>query len=244
MDKDQVSRYKEAYCIGSELPLIEIFIIDGVLYLVDGFHRITALDQIAVEKAQVDFSVMAQVRTGTWAEAEIFAADANVRHGYPLSKRRYSGRCTQVSAQHCTLLRRDRAAPNIHHTTVLRLDRKEKIRSTAAETVTYERSDEGEVVVKQIETAAAPGDAGAVAGAPAGELRRSRSMSSAASSVIRWTRRGSASHAIRSLAKTQSRFGSGFPAGTGPSPIGRPNRWPSTRMRRWPRRWLHRSENC
>lgn len=167
VDKDQVSRYKEAYEIGSDLPLIEIFIIDGVLYLVDGFHRITALDQIAVEKAQVDFSVMARVRTGTWAEAEIFAADANVRHGYPLSKediqaaaRRY---LRNTALSYAEIGRR----LNIHHTTVLRLDRKEKIRSTAAETVTYERSDEGEVVVKQIETAAAPGDAGAPAGATA-----------------------------------------------------------------------------
>lgn len=154
VDNDQVLRYKFAYETGVELPLIELFLIENALYDVDGFHRISALDLIAQEKGMSDYSLMARVRTGTWAQAEVFAAEANLHHGVHLkpediqeAARRYLRNTTLSYTEIARRL-------NVHHTTVMRLDRREKIRTTSVELIEYPEGDDeaGEPVVKTIES--------------------------------------------------------------------------------------------
>jgi len=63
--------------LGEHFPPIDVFRIDGTVYVADGFHRLRAARMIGRE------SILAEVHEGSRRDAIIFAALSNVRHGLP-----------------------------------------------------------------------------------------------------------------------------------------------------------------
>jgi len=73
-----VRQYAEAMQAGAEFPPVTLAHIDGSLYLVDGWHRVTA----ALTNNQ--YLIWADVSEMTFDEARWYAAKANTEHGLPL----------------------------------------------------------------------------------------------------------------------------------------------------------------
>ncbi len=80
LDKQLVARYKDEYEIIIRQAPISVFDTPSGLYLVDGFHRITAASQLNKE------TISAIVSHGSVQDAYAAACLANLRHGKPLSK--------------------------------------------------------------------------------------------------------------------------------------------------------------
>lgn len=74
-------RYAALIKNGVELPPVDVALMDGVLYLVDGFHRVRALKEAGRCR------VKAVVKPMTWPEAVKMAVQANTKHGIPLKKK-------------------------------------------------------------------------------------------------------------------------------------------------------------
>ena len=75
LDGDTVEDYAARYTEGAEMPAITLFHDDGVYWLADGFHRVTAAGKARRE------TILADVREGTRHDALMFAAAANTGHG-------------------------------------------------------------------------------------------------------------------------------------------------------------------
>jgi hypothetical protein len=79
MDQDAISEYADVIFTGGTLPAVDIFTVSvegaPVNYLVDGFHRHAAFKKLGI------MDLPANVHTGTYAEAMVFAAGANRGHG-------------------------------------------------------------------------------------------------------------------------------------------------------------------
>ncbi|MFP6862575.1 ParB N-terminal domain-containing protein [Pseudomonas sp.] len=74
-----VNRYASAIKAGADMPPLQVALVDGVHILVDGFHRAAAYE--ALGYAEVDASVIEATRDNAlW-----MAAEANTRHGLPLT---------------------------------------------------------------------------------------------------------------------------------------------------------------
>ena len=80
LDPRTVKRYEDAMRMGQEFPAVQAFSVDGVLYLVDGFHRYAA----AKLSGTLDRLEVVVSGHGTWDEARWCAFEANRRHGLPL----------------------------------------------------------------------------------------------------------------------------------------------------------------
>ena len=76
-----VNRYASAIKAGADMPPLQVALVDGVHVLVDGFHRAAAYE--ALEYDEVDVSVTEATRDNAlW-----MAAEANTRHGLPLTSK-------------------------------------------------------------------------------------------------------------------------------------------------------------
>lgn len=75
LDESTVADYAETMQSGKRLPPVVVFTDGKALWLVDGFHRVEAARTIGRH------SVVADVRTGTYADALKFALGANANHG-------------------------------------------------------------------------------------------------------------------------------------------------------------------
>lgn len=73
-----VDHYRQLYRVGTEMPPVEVALVDGTMILVDGWHRATALKALGQEMIEATVTKM------TRQEARWKAADANSRHGLPL----------------------------------------------------------------------------------------------------------------------------------------------------------------
>lgn len=73
-----VRQYSEAMQAGAEFPAVTLAHIDGSLYLVDGWHRVSAA------LANNQYLIWADVSEMTFDEARWYAAKANTEHGLPL----------------------------------------------------------------------------------------------------------------------------------------------------------------
>ncbi len=80
LNKAAISRYKEAYKFGHALPPIRVADVDGMLILIDGWHRLTALRELAIPHVNAEITPMER------ADALWEASIANANHGVPLSK--------------------------------------------------------------------------------------------------------------------------------------------------------------
>ena len=76
LDRDTVAEYCERYQAGLHLPPVDVFMVDGEFYLVDGFHRLAA-----ARKALEGFLDVRVVGEGTLEEARWYALKANLTHG-------------------------------------------------------------------------------------------------------------------------------------------------------------------
>ncbi|WP_394561819.1 ParB/RepB/Spo0J family partition protein [Aquipseudomonas alcaligenes] len=74
-----VNRYASAIKAGADMPPLQVALVDGVHILVDGFHRAAAYEALGYD--EVDVSVIEATRDNAlW-----MAAEANTRHGLPLT---------------------------------------------------------------------------------------------------------------------------------------------------------------
>ena len=78
MDQRTVNSYARAMTMDREFPPVTVAHVGGALYLVDGWHRVAAVE---VNKGE---TVEARVEVMTWAEAQRVAFTANLEHGLPL----------------------------------------------------------------------------------------------------------------------------------------------------------------
>lgn len=78
LDAGAIKRYEGVYRADGEMPPVHVAKVDGVHVLVDGWHRLTALENLGINKVQ------AKVTTTTRDEALWLAARANLEHGVPL----------------------------------------------------------------------------------------------------------------------------------------------------------------
>jgi hypothetical protein len=77
LDPETIERYAES---SEDLPPVTVFDVDGQWLLADGFHRHAAF------VSQNRPKIPAQVLAGSYNEALIFAAGANLTHGLPLRR--------------------------------------------------------------------------------------------------------------------------------------------------------------
>lgn len=80
LDQPTIRRYVGVYTSGKEMPPVRVAKVKGVPVLVDGWHRVAALESMNIGE------VTAVVSTMTRSEALWVAADANMGHGKPLTK--------------------------------------------------------------------------------------------------------------------------------------------------------------
>lgn len=78
MNRGKVQEYARAMVAGVEFEPVTVADVKGVLYLTDGWHRVAALE------ANGEAEVTAEVHAMTWAEAQMAAFTANLKHGLPL----------------------------------------------------------------------------------------------------------------------------------------------------------------
>jgi hypothetical protein len=81
LDQGTIAKYASAYKAGTALPPIKVAMVDGrVPTVIDGWHRIAALKRL--NQIRVMAEVIPQVSR---QEALWLAAEANLRHGLPLT---------------------------------------------------------------------------------------------------------------------------------------------------------------
>lgn len=81
LDKSTIQRYAAVYRAGKEMPPIKVAKVNGAPVVVDGWHRLAALESIG--RTEVE----AEIVTATEKEARWLAAEANLSHGLPLKRR-------------------------------------------------------------------------------------------------------------------------------------------------------------
>lgn len=78
LDEGTVKRYVGVYRSGKSMPPVKVAKVNGVPVLVDGWHRVAALERMGTAEVEAEVSTM------TRQEAEWAAAFANMEHGKPL----------------------------------------------------------------------------------------------------------------------------------------------------------------
>jgi len=80
VDNDTVASYVEGYSNGDNFPPLIVYQENGYNWLADGFHRIRAAQFLGFSEIEVE------IRPGTKDDALIYAAEANVINGRPMSQ--------------------------------------------------------------------------------------------------------------------------------------------------------------
>ncbi|WP_024352255.1 ParB N-terminal domain-containing protein [Aurantimonas coralicida] len=78
LDAGAVKRYSEQYKLDRDMPPVVVARVDETFLLVDGWHRLQALENLGRHQVQAD------VRHVTRTQALWMAAQANLTHGVPL----------------------------------------------------------------------------------------------------------------------------------------------------------------
>jgi len=78
-NQQKIKQYAESMEAGCELPPVQLGVVDGVLVLLDGWHRVGAKEILEED------SVVAVVSPMTYDEARWAAAKANLHHGLSLT---------------------------------------------------------------------------------------------------------------------------------------------------------------
>lgn len=80
LDQVTINRYADVYKADNEMPPIKVALVDGKPFLIDGWHRVAAMELIGIREAQA-IVVKASEKDARW-----MAARANLEHGLPLKK--------------------------------------------------------------------------------------------------------------------------------------------------------------
>jgi hypothetical protein len=75
-----VETYRQVYRSGKAMPPVKVALIEGVFVLIDGWHRVAALEQNGEQMVEADVAEMSR------EEARWQAAKANTEHGQPLTR--------------------------------------------------------------------------------------------------------------------------------------------------------------
>lgn len=96
VDEATVKRYATAMEVGIEFPPIKLARVNDVLYLVDGWHRVSAAYEIGRSNIEAEIYDMTMKHAAWWA------AEANLKHGLPLkaSERRNVFRAYVKAGRH------------------------------------------------------------------------------------------------------------------------------------------------
>lgn len=78
LDDATVGRYAKNYRAGTPMPPVKVAMVGGVPVVIDGWHRLAALDTLGI------LTVDVEVIEATPKEARWLAAKANLAHGLPL----------------------------------------------------------------------------------------------------------------------------------------------------------------
>lgn len=78
MSDGTVKRYMAIFKSGKEMPAVQVAVVNGVPVLVDGWHRVAALERLG------HLTVEAVVTQSSRQDARWMAAKANTEHGLPL----------------------------------------------------------------------------------------------------------------------------------------------------------------
>ena len=81
--RQTANRYASTIKAGGDMPPLQVALVDGVHILVDGFHRAAAYEALGYEEVDVE------VTPATRDEALWMAAQANTRHGLPLTNKEH-----------------------------------------------------------------------------------------------------------------------------------------------------------
>jgi hypothetical protein len=79
LDDGTVQRYVSAFRAGTPMPPLKVAEVGGELTLIDGFHRLRALEVLGAVEAHC-----VKLGTATLREARWLAAESNLPHGLPL----------------------------------------------------------------------------------------------------------------------------------------------------------------
>jgi hypothetical protein len=123
---DTVKLYASHYENGVNMPPPEVWLVGERHLLVDGFHRMEALDLIHNHEP---YAVEVVLVVGTLEDALLRATEANTTHGRPLTKRdrdKAMGRYLSLSAKSYNEIGR---ILGVHASTVMRFDQTQGIRA-------------------------------------------------------------------------------------------------------------------
>jgi ParB/Sulfiredoxin domain len=84
LDRGTVRRYAQVFRSEREMPPIKVAELNGALILVDGWHRVAALESIGTWDVDAVIEPVASQREADW-----LAAKANTEHGLPLKPKEY-----------------------------------------------------------------------------------------------------------------------------------------------------------
>lgn len=79
LDRSNVERCAAAYRAGSDVPPVQVAPLDGVYLLLDGWHRLAALEKLGRDCVDIELIEAASLADAAW-----LAARANLAHGLPL----------------------------------------------------------------------------------------------------------------------------------------------------------------
>lgn len=82
IDGGTVKRYADAMRTDAAFPPIKVARINGVCFLVDGWHRVAAAQQVGRSAIEAEITPANDFETARW-----MAASANLAHGLPLKRR-------------------------------------------------------------------------------------------------------------------------------------------------------------
>jgi hypothetical protein len=80
LDQPTISKYTEVLKAGNDMPPIEVALVNGGQVLIDGWHRVEAMERVGRQEAE------AIVIEATEKEAQWLGAKANLQHGLALKK--------------------------------------------------------------------------------------------------------------------------------------------------------------
>lgn len=135
LNAETLDRYLVNLQNGIDLGTLDVFQVDGRLYLANGFHRLEAMDRY---NRSEHFDVAVTIHPGDLTDARIFSATANAGHGLPLSKRSNENAMARLLAETDWSFRRIGRELAISDATVRNFNKRHAIRPDDA-TITVER---------------------------------------------------------------------------------------------------------
>jgi len=81
LTEDYVRRYTQRYKVEAELPPVEVALVNGAYFLIDGFHRLEALRRLGRTEASARIRILPDLNAVLWEGFEI-----NSRHGVHYTK--------------------------------------------------------------------------------------------------------------------------------------------------------------